>query len=122
MSQALRERLPNFALLAIDFLGSPILVIVTGRAPENCVISVMRTMVVEVVRDFDAFHNAIRKPKTEEIDTEEKKRSVETAILRLETQVTNSKNRWAIQWYKTKLQKTKRVNDIPAHDTNKAVT
>lgn len=81
--------------------------IVTNRALENRVIATMKIMGIEVVHDFDTLQTAIRKPKAGEPDTERKKRNVETAIRRLEKNLTNPKSRWMIQCYKTKLQEAK---------------
>lgn len=109
---ALRECLPSWALLGLDFVGSSILELVTGQNLKHRVIATMRMMGIEEIKDFDVMTSAARSHKGGESRSDLKKRNLKSAAHRFERNANNSKNQWAARWYRKQLEEAQERLDL----------
>lgn len=105
--KALRECLPTWALLGLDFVGNSIMEVVTDDRLKARVIATMKLMGILNVPDLDVFESALRTHKTDDPNNERKMRNLTAAVRRFEKNTERAKNQWAVAWYKAQLEQAK---------------
>lgn len=103
---ALRESLPSWALLGLDFVGASVLEIITDEKLKDRTIATLKMMGITVIPGFDILEKAASVPKPGETPAERSQRNLRTAAYRLQKNVEKARNRWATKWYQNKLQET----------------
>lgn len=111
---ALRECLPSWAILGLDFVGASVLEIVMDGKLKHRTVATLRMMGIMEIKDFDILEKNVTIPRTGDSQRDQKKRNLEMAVHRLRKNVDKTRNKWAIEWYKSKLQVAmKKLKEIP---------
>lgn len=111
--KALRECLPSWALLGLDFVGNSIMEVVTDNQLAARVITTMKMIGIIHVPTFDVFEAALRSHKKDDPNNERKRRNLTAAVHRFKKNAERAKNQWSLGWYKTQLEEAeKRLSSI----------
>lgn len=106
--KALRECLPSWALLGLDFVGSSILEVVTDQNLKDRVVATMKLIGIAHIPKFDVFESALRSHQSKEKRADNTKRNLDAAIYRFQRNVGKAKNHWALSWYELQVEEAQR--------------